>query len=226
MSSARASPLFDRLRGAPATWCELNGMVTPAHIGLPASDRDPTLTDVSALWRCGLKGPNAAAWLAVQGIAVPEQPNRWLPLDGGGLVARLGRSEYLVESALAGMRALELWQALRQPAAGVYPVLRQDCALVLRGRRSRDLLLQTCSVNLCDIPADNREVTLTSMAGVGVTVLNQFVDDPPCHRIWCDGTFGLYLWDTLLEIAMELGGGALGLADLYPQAEGLTPAAV
>jgi sarcosine oxidase subunit gamma len=201
-------------------------MATPAHVGFPASERDPTLTDLSALCRCGLKGPNAANWLSGQGIGVPEQPNRWLPLEGGGLVARLGRTEYLVESGLADTRAWELGQALRQPVAGVYPVLRQDCALALRGRRVRDLLLQTCNVNLYDIPAGNREVTLTSMAGVGVTVLNQSVDDRPSHRIWCDGTFGWYLWDTLLEIAIELGGGALGLADLYPQAEGLPAAAV
>jgi sarcosine oxidase subunit gamma len=201
-------------------------MATPAHVGLPVSQRDPTLTDLSALWRCGLKGPNAADWLAAQGIRAPEQPNRWLPLEEGGLVARLGRTEYLVESGLADTRAWDLWQALRQPVSGVYPVLRQDCALALRGHRSRDLLLQTCSVNLHDLPADNREVTLTSIAGVGVTVLNQSIVDTPCHRIWCDGTFGWYLWDTLLEIAIELGGGALGLADLYPQAGGLPPAAV
>ena len=64
------------------------------------------------------------------------------------------------------------------------------------------------------------------MAGVAVTVLHFPLDDHPCYRIWCDGTFGAYLWETLLEIATELGGGALGggglgLADLFPEADRL-----
>jgi hypothetical protein len=31
-----------------------------------------------------------------------------------------------------------------------------------------------------------------------------------------DGSFGAYLWDTLLEIVRELGGDAVGLSAFFP----------
>ena len=50
------------------------------------------------------------------------------------------------------------------------------------------------------------------MVGIAVTVIDaSSAHAAPCYRIWCDGTYGAYLWDTLLEIAIELGGGAVGL---------------
>ena len=37
----------------------------------------------------GLKGKAASGWLTAQGLAVPEQPNRWLPLAEDGRILRL-----------------------------------------------------------------------------------------------------------------------------------------
>ena len=74
------------------------------------------------------------------------------------------------------------------------------------------------------IPAANREATLTSMVGVSVTIIKQPLQsghpagEELCYRIWCDGTYGAYLWETLLEIATDLGGGPIGLAELHPDA--------
>ncbi len=217
MIPSRTSPLHAAHAGTNATWCQLHGMPVPLRMS-DGERFDPAIADVSALLRCGLKGPAAAEWLAAQGLPVPDAPNRWCATGRGGLVARLGRSEYLVESAWNDTQALELALALREPAPGVYPVPRQDCALLLRGENLRELWLQTCNVNIHDIPAQNREVTLTSMVGVSVTILKQPLGNDTCHRIWCDGTFGAYLWETLLEVAGDLGGGAVGIADAIPDA--------
>ena len=35
-----------------------------------------------------------------------------------------------------------------------------------------------------------------------------------CYRIWCDGTYGGYLWATLCGVAEEMGGGWLGTDSL------------
>jgi sarcosine oxidase subunit gamma len=48
------------------------------------------------------------------------------------------------------------------------------------------------------------------MIGVAVTVIPGDRNGQPFYRIWCDGTFGTYFWQTLVEIATELGGGAIG----------------
>ncbi|MHB1145761.1 MAG: methylglutamate dehydrogenase [Thiobacillus sp.] len=152
--------------------------------------------NVSRTPRAGVKGPGAAAWLAALDLPVPRAPNSWLPLPGG-LIARLGLTEFLVEGPEAAKLAAP-------PTPGVYPVLRQDTALMLKGARLDDLLLETCSVDFRALDLAARPVVLTSMAGVGVTVIPGDEGGMPCCRIWCDGTYGEWFIDTLTGVAGEL----------------------
>ena len=167
------------------------------------------IADLSLLPRAGVKGRGAADWLADLGLALPTLTNSWISLPGNGLVARLGLTEYLVEGAAAARM-----QAAR--TTGVYPVLRQDASFALCGVRLNELLLQTCNVDFRVLDAEPGTVILTSMAGVGVTILSL---GNGTYRLWCDGTYGLYLWETLVEIAREIGGGPIGTDALPP----LTP---
>ncbi len=152
--------------------------------------------NVSRTPRAGVKGPGAAAWLTSLGVPVPDLPNSWLPLPGG-LVARLGLTEFLVEGPEAAKLAAP-------PVHGVYPVLRQDTALVLKGARLNDLLLETCSVDFRALDRAARPVVLTSMAGVGVTAIPGDDAGVPCIRLWCDGTYGEWLLETLAGVAADL----------------------
>lgn len=163
------------------------------------------LADASLTPRYGCKGPGATAWLESLGLPIPTTTNSWLPLDGGGLIARLGFTEYLVE----GPADLIARLAATPRTAGVYPVLRQDAALLLGGARLDELLRQTCNVNFRPLDLAARPVVLTSMVGVGVTVIPEQRNGLPFVRVWCDGSYGHYLWETLLGIAVELGGGAV-----------------
>jgi sarcosine oxidase subunit gamma len=217
MNPTRLSPLHDRLARLRPVWGEVNGMVTPIRFAVTAGSAIE-LADVSALQRTGLKGPGAGDWLQARGVPVPARPNAWAPLDGGGLVARLARSEFLLEDGLQGNFALAVHAGLRTAVSGVYPVLRQDAALLVRGEAVHELFAQTCNIDFSAIPSQERTVTLTMMVGVAVTIIDTSLDDKTCYRIWCDGTYGAYLWDTLLEIAGELGGGAVGLSAAWPDA--------
>lgn len=196
----------------------LQGVSPVAHLsGVPVADAAAAgrlaVCDLSLQPRFGCKGPQAAAWLASQGIAVPAAPNSACPGENGvERVLRLGLGEFLVEADAA--RIASLYAAQRQP--GVYPVLRQDACFGLRGDRLNDLLLQTCNVNFSALAAQAAPVVLTSMAGVGVVVLPDVGAATPNCRIWCDGTFGPYLWRTLLAIAVELGGGASSAPTPFP----------
>ena len=151
----------------------------------------------------------------------PSKPIHGAQLPGEGIIARLGRGEFLLEDGLHGSVTPGIERELAIAAAGVYPVLRQDAALMMRGETVHEVLLQTCSVDLFSIPAPERAVALTMMAGINVTLID--ISQPtgvPCLRVWCDGTYGTYLWETLLGIAIELGGNAAGLKELYPQLDG------
>ncbi|OLP20379.1 hypothetical protein BST81_01225 [Leptolyngbya sp. 'hensonii'] len=161
------------------------------------------LMDLSHLPRFGVKGPAAVAWLQSQGISVPDRPNSWKPLSDGGLVARLGLNEFLLEGSAI---APQLAQACQPPPPRVYPVLRQDRAICLRGRAVQELLRQTCNVNFRALDLNTHPVILTTLIGVSVTVIPGEQAGLPFYRIWCDGTFGTYFWSTLAEITAELGG--------------------
>lgn len=203
----RISPIYEPLQSLSGSWREINHM--PSLVMLPGEEANADhlgVADLSFLHRFGVKGAGAAAWLASQNISVPERPNTWCH-SAGGIVARLGRTEFLIED---GQVAPQLAQACQTPPDQVYPVLRQDAAIALCGAAVNELLLQTCSVNFRALPLSEYPVVLTSMIGVAVTVIPSERNGHPFYRIWCDGTFGAYVWQTLLAIAQELGGGAVG----------------
>ena len=192
----------------------------PVHLHVAAHAGDDegarlsavALADFSHLPKCGLKGPDAMQWLRDHGIEPPAQANCWLPLASGGVVARLGRSEFFIEDGTGGSVVSDIRTALGNGASGVYPVIRQDAGIALTGSRVNDLLLQTCNVNFAALETDARVAVMTQMIGVSVLAI-RVADEPlPRYRIWCDPTFAPYFWETLDEIAMELGGGVMNAA--------------
>jgi sarcosine oxidase subunit gamma len=213
----RRSPLHDRLIPESPRWAELHGMQTPVELPGDADAAPIMLADASCLPRMGVKGPNAEEWLRGQGVSVPEGANTWTRTSEGVIVARLARSEFFLEDRPGG-GAVERWRSLLEPAPGVYPVIRQDAALALAGERLNDLLVQTCNVDFDAYPPGARAVVMTSMVGVSVLALRDEARGRRWLRIWCDGTFGPYLWETLLGIAREEGGAAVGFAKLFPDA--------
>ena len=213
----RRSPLHDNLTALRATWGASNDMPVAVSIPGETDDMPLQLADVSCLARMGSKGAQAEQWLVSQGALVPEGVNAWARSTDGMIVARLARSEFLLEDGFGGTRVQQMGSALA-PAPGVYPVLRQDAALALAGERVGELLAQVCNVNFRAWPLEQQTVVMTSMVGVSVTVIWYRQNGLPAYRVWCDGTFGPYLWETLLEIARELGGGAVGLKRVFPDA--------
>ncbi|PSB24525.1 methylglutamate dehydrogenase [Stenomitos frigidus] len=212
MKTRRVSPVHDVLQSLDGSWRDVNKM--PSLVTMPNDAAIASrlgIADVSCLTRFGVKGANAAAWLLNEGITTPDRPNTWSPLPDGGIIARLGLTEFLIEDSLHSHIAPQLAEACQQPPAKVYPVLRQDAAIVLCGSAVNELLLQTCSVNFCALSLLERPVILTSMVGVAVIIIPGERNGQPFYRLWCDGTFGAYLWRTLVAIVEELGGGIVGL---------------
>jgi sarcosine oxidase, subunit gamma len=217
----RTSPLHSALAKLTSQWMTINQMQVAARIGAPAEEHQKlqaiALADLSHLKRCGLKGPGAEAWLKSMGIETPAGINQWAPLGECSLIARLATSEFLIEDGIGQDYADRVRAQLGRGVAGVTPVLRQDAEIVLAGPRINELLLQTCSVNFAALNLIARPIVMTSMIGVSVLVIPGTSRGVPFHRIWCDGTYAAYLWEHLLEIAEELGGGAIGSAALFPE---------
>jgi len=205
----------EHVRHSPQ-WIVVHGMRIPGRFAAEGDPRDLALADLSCFVRTGLKGRNAARWLVQRGVQVPPRANTWTPHGSGGLVARLGETEFLIEDGLAPGSARDFALQLEDASDNVYPVLRQDTAIALTGNRVNEVLRQTCSVDFASIDTAGALV-MTSMIGVPVLVIPQTHDGFPLVRIWTDPTFGPYLWRTLLQIVQELGGGPAGLSQFYPE---------
>lgn len=162
------------------------------------------VTNLSALVRFGVKGPNAKKWLNDQGIETPEIANTWLKTALGVLVLRLGTSEFLLEDSANGSYCAELYMKANEALQGVYPVARFDASFALSGPASLDLLSEVCSLDLRPSVLPNDAVLMTQVAGISATILLQTLDEKPVYRIWCDGTYGEFMSDVLQEIACEV----------------------
>jgi sarcosine oxidase subunit gamma len=178
-------------------------------------EESPMLRDRSARPRFGCKGPGAENWLRELGLDVPAPANSWSCERGDVLVARLATAEFLVESlSPASTRMGEVAASLLDPAqrrVGLYPVLRQDKVLELAGARANDVLVETCNVDFRPLARDarpqNGPLVLTSMIGVGVTVIARRDGGDVSYTIWCDPSFAGYFAATLAGIANDLSSG-------------------
>lgn len=169
------------------------------------------VTDVSCLERYGVKGPQAAQWLAEKEIAIPANSNSWTLCDQKTLVMRLGSSEFFLEDQLGGNVCKKLaLDTLRVTA--VYKVPRADASFILSGSEVLNLFSELCELDLSEKSLSAKDVVMTQVAGVSATILRQIVNGKQVYRVWCDGTYGAYMWDVLLNVALDLGGGAVGLA--------------
>jgi sarcosine oxidase, subunit gamma len=157
--------------------------------------------------RFGLKGPRAAEILAGSGIAVPARANTWTALggDAADVIARLGNTEFFIESHGGDSRVAALEARLVKGEPGAYPVLREDFAVVLGGAGAPDVLAQVCNIDFAALDLEARPIVMTSMIGVGVLVLPQLADEHlhrgMVYRIWCDPSFGSYLGSELSVVA-------------------------
>ena len=220
MNMTRTSPLHDQIAALNPQWTVVRGMQVAAGLGgdEAAARESVAIADLSCLDKAGLKGPGAPGWLQTQGVAVPAQANAWDELPGGGVIARLGRTEFFLEDGTAGDTASRLRTSLGTGIAGVYPVIRQDAGIALLGRRVNELLVESCNVNFQELDPASRTVVMTMMVGVAVLAIRQDYQSSPGFRMWCDPTSAPYLWQTLAGIAMEMGGGPIGTGGLLWQA--------
>ncbi|MCE9632813.1 MAG: sarcosine oxidase subunit gamma [Methylophilales bacterium] len=173
------------------------------------------ICDVSCLSRFAIKGPSAAQWLELNKIKIPPTANSWNQQKSGALVLRLGNSEFLIEDQPEGKLCAALNVADRKALTGLYKVERSDVALLLSGSQVLSLLSELCTLDLREKALGENALVMTQVAGISATIIRQSLNNEPVYRLWCDGTYGAFMWDTMLEIAVEHGGGAVGLSSHY-----------
>src|SRR6266540_5891044 len=101
----RLSPVHHLLEARGAQWGRLGDSPIALRFGPDEDERAALpilgLCDVSALRKLGIRGPGAGTWLGERGVELPPAVYDTLPLAHGGLVVRLGTSDFLLEDGLA-----------------------------------------------------------------------------------------------------------------------------
>ena len=199
-------------------WGEVNNMQVAVIFDTDQIEEDRKqklgVTDVSCLQRFGVKGPQAAQWLASQNINVPDEANTWT-IDNGTLVLRLGGSEFLIEDQLSGNVCEQLNQAAQVNTVGVYRVLRADAAFVISGNEVLTMFSELCKLDLSEKALAPNQLIMTQVADISATIVPEMINGELVIRLWCDGTYGAYMWRVLHQLAQELGGGAVGLTNYF-----------
>ena len=211
----QTSPVAHAQLRESAKWEVITGMNTVVEFASATIEESRKkilgVADVSCLTRFGVKGPNATQWLVDRGIAIPTNPNAWTLCEQKTLVLRLGSSEFLIEDQLGGSACNRL-SSDRARVTSVYKVPRADAAFIVSGSQTLNLFSEICSLDLREKSLASKDLVMTQIAGISATLIRQTLNGEPVYRIWCDGTYGPYMWEVLLEIATELGGGAVGLS--------------
>lgn len=209
------SPVAPALTDTNVQWAEVNKMQVAqsfaSHDVEQARKKVLGVTDVSCFQRYGFKGPQAEKWATEHALAIPIKPNAWTLSNPHTLVLRLGGSEFLVEDQFRGKTTQQLASDFLR-VRGVYKVPRADAAFILSGSAVLNLFSELCALDLRPSALLENDLMMTQVAGISATVLRQTIDGETLYRIWCDGTYGASMWNALLEIANELGGGAVGIA--------------
>jgi len=239
MTTARVHPTHFKRRSfaapklvaAGATFEAVDGCAAALRFGDEAEERNTAarcgLADLSPLPRFGMKGRGAPAWLAGQGVVVPETPNTALRQDDRGLAARLSGTEVLLLGDLAaGPRCAELeraWWAERArapEAARGYPLPRADshCWFWVTGTRAAEMFAKICAVDLRPHKFPELSVAQTSAARTTVIVIRDDLHGGEeavlGYHLLADSASACYLWDCLVDAMQEFEGGPVGLAVL------------
>ena len=183
------------------------------------------IVETALCWHRDGKGAALATVVETWGSA-PRQPGSQLAISGAGQIMGSVSGGCVEDDLIARIRegGVSAACATNTPTVLRYGISADEAhrfglpcggtvELVLEPvsahSRLDELLRQSCSVNFRALDLAARPVVLTSMVGVGVTAIPELCAGRPTLRIWCDGTYGHYLWETLLDIAGDLGGGAV-----------------
>lgn len=173
------------------------------------------LIDFSILPRIGFRGPQAENFLASKGYVLPAVPNQAIDQKGGGLIARLSASEFLLLGSLLdeGARVQREEAVWQQTDQACYMLPRQDTHawLALTGTYAEEVLSKLCGVDLRSGSFAPGAVAQTSVARLNTIIINTSSTALPCFYLLIDSPSACYFWLALLDAMKEFGGNPVSV---------------
>ncbi len=218
-SLRRRSFIYRELADLGARFAEVAGCAAAMDFGEREREADAAKTlgvcDLSALRRCGFKGPRTLEWLREKGIHVGEADNMAYAQDEGWLAARLAPGEVLLLGDLDGGGPCEAlaraWSMDGEP--GTYPVPRAGANVwfLVSGAQAPAMFAKLCGVDLRPHRFTAGEIAQTSIARLNGIVIRDDLGAVPAYHLLADSAAAGYLWSCLLDAMAEFDGRPVGL---------------
>ena len=182
--------------------------------------------DLSALPRCGFKGPGTVDWLTAQGVVVPPKHNTAAPQTDGSLVLRCGSTDILIAGDIA-MRTNRPAQLKISHATAIdgngYDALREEgyAWFMLLGNKTPSLLAHVCEVDLRPQVFSDLEIAQTRVANLSTIVARWDLGRRYAVHLFFDVASSVYFCETISELLEKLGGKFIGYDSLSFASEDL-----
>lgn len=221
-SLARRSFVYAELATLGARFEEVAGAACAMDFGDEAGEaaaaRRLGLADLSALPRCGFKGPGALEWLRGQGLDIGEHDNRAYRQEDGALVLRLAPTEALLLGDWEGRAdfAALVAACTLDAAPGAYPVPRAaaNAWFAIVGAEGAALFAKLCGVDLRPAKFPPGALAQTSIARLNGIVARADLGETLAYHLLADSASASYLWAVLTDAMAEFEGRPVGLAAL------------
>jgi sarcosine oxidase gamma subunit len=163
------------------------------------------------------KGRDAAALLASAGVTVPQRPNSFRTLEGGGWCLRLGAGEYLLadDHDAHAVRTIRDRVAATSEGAACHVLVRADRCVHLEGAAATARLLQVCDIDERELLRRADALALVMLADVAVALHAAPREGAAAWRIWCDPTYAEHVLHTFA--ALDARGPALPFPRCSPR---------
>jgi sarcosine oxidase, subunit gamma len=221
LATHRRSPAYRWHQYQGATFKVVSDCETPAHYGSAAAIEAKialqlAAIDLSALPRCGFKGPGTIEWLKSQGIVIPDDYNKARRQSDGSLALRCGSTDILIAGDVTTQSNLpiELKAAhgrCSQEQIG-YDALREEgyAWFMLIGERTPDLMAQLCEVDMRSHVFSDLDIAQIRLANLAAIVARCDVGMLYAAHLFFDIASSVYFCEVVSELLRKLGGSFIG----------------
>jgi heterotetrameric sarcosine oxidase gamma subunit len=216
----RLSPLHNRHQSLGAHFDLRGGWLVPkaytsAEDEATVLQESAGLADVSARGKLILKGAHAAAIVSSCLGMAPTKPGDVTETKSDHtLIAKLTPEEFLLltppgaerklsDSLQAEIESQDIFASLVDQTSGLV-------GLSIFGPKSKGVMKKLCAIDFDTKDLHNFYVVQSSFATVRSTIIGQAQDALPVFELFADGSYGEYLWDTILDAGREFGVHPVG----------------
>lgn len=208
-----------------AVMADARGWRLPVHYGDATREavwlRETVgVSDISPTGKLRVVGEDAGRVVAVLVPGAMEQPPGSVreadsTFAGGGklLAARLAPDEFVAltppGAAPLAMAAM-LTEGDAPRCAHIVDITSGLAGVSITGPATADLMSRITELDVSPRVLPNLACIQSRFADIQGLLLRQDVQEVPIHQLYAGREFGEYLWEALIEIARQVGGGPVG----------------